>query len=103
MHLKGYRDEEPLESTGLMIRSGEGVSMNRSQKAENIVREMERVTPYMYEGLYGNFLRNFMASDRSRWTNDLSGYLSTRNQDWSEIGGEIADILWDRFERRISC
>jgi len=77
--------------------------MNRSQKADNIVKEMERVTPYMYEGLYGNFLRNFMESDHSKWTHDLSKYLTNQNQDWAEIGDEIADILWDRFEKRISC
>jgi len=77
--------------------------MNTSVKAQNIVREMERVAPYMYEGLYGNFLRNFMESDRSRWTHDLSKYLINQNQDWEEVGDEIADILWDRFEKRISC
>jgi hypothetical protein len=77
--------------------------MNRSQKADNIVREIERVTPYMYEGLYGNFLRNFMESDRSKWTLDLSRYLTNQNQDWAEIGDEIAEILWTRFEKRISC
>ncbi len=29
-------------------------------KAQKMVRELERVTPYMIEGLYGNFLRRFM-------------------------------------------
>jgi len=77
--------------------------MMTSDKAEIVVREMERVTPYMYEGLYGNFLRNFMESDKSKWTHDLSHYLSNANQDWSEIGDEIAEVLWERFERRISC
>jgi len=77
--------------------------MMTSDKAEIVVREMERVTPYMYEGLYGNFLRNFMESDKSKWTHDLSRYLSNANQDWSEIGDEIAEVLWERFERRISC
>lgn len=77
--------------------------MNTSEKADNIVREMERVTPYMYEGLYGNFLRSFMDSDRSKWTHDLARYLTGHNQDWAEVGDEIADILWVRFERRISC
>jgi hypothetical protein len=77
--------------------------MNTSNRAHNIVKEMERVTPYMYEGLYGNFLRNFMESDRSKWTHDLSRYLTNQNQDWAEVGDEIADILWARFEQRISC
>jgi len=77
--------------------------MMTSDKAEIVVREMERVTPYMYEGLYGNFLRNFMESDKSKWTHDLSRYLSNANQDWSEIGDEIAEVLWERFEKRISC
>jgi hypothetical protein len=77
--------------------------MNRSEKAKRIVSDIERVSPYMYEGLYGNFLRNFMEGDRSRWTHDLSQYLSTANQDWADVGFEIATVLWERFERRISC
>jgi hypothetical protein len=77
--------------------------MENQDKAEQIVREMERVAPYMYEGLYGNFLRNFMDSDRSKWSVDLSNYLMRANQDWAEVGPEIATLLWERFERRISC
>jgi hypothetical protein len=77
--------------------------MESQDKAEQIVREMERVAPYMYEGLYGNFLRNFMDSDRSKWSEDLSNYLMRANQDWAEVGPEIASLLWERFERRISC
>ncbi len=77
--------------------------MENQDKAEQIVREMERVAPYMYEGLYGNFLRNFMDSDRSKWSVDLSNYLMRANQDWAEVGPEIASLLWERFERRISC
>jgi len=77
--------------------------MKKSDKAEKIVREMERTTPYMYEGLYGNFLRSFMVSDRSKWTRHLSSYLSTADQDWADVGEEIASVLWERFERRISC
>jgi hypothetical protein len=71
--------------------------------AEKIVRDMERVSPYMYEGLYGTFLRSYMESDRSRWTTDLSKYLGAVNSDWGDISGEIARLLWERFERRISC
>jgi hypothetical protein len=77
--------------------------MESQDKAEQIVREMERVAPYMYEGLYGNFLRSFMDSDRSKWSVDLSNYLMRANQDWAEVGPEIASLLWERFERRISC
>jgi len=77
--------------------------MENQDKAEQIVREMERVAPYMYEGLYGNFLRSFMDSDRSKWSVDLSNYLMRANQDWAEVGPEIASLLWERFERRISC
>jgi hypothetical protein len=77
--------------------------MNKSSKAEAIIKDMERVTPYVYEGLYGNFLRSFMDSDRSKWTADLSRYLSHANQDWADVGMEIAALLWERFERRISC
>jgi len=90
-----YNNEKPLNE--------EALHMNRNSKAETIVNEMERVTPYMYEGLYGNFLRSFMDSDRSRWTSDLSKYLSHANQDWADVGTEIASLLWERFERRISC
>ncbi len=74
-----------------------------SNRAEEIVREIERVTPYMYEGLYGNFLRNYMDADRSKWTSDLSNYLTHANQEWADIGNEVAGLLWERFERRISC
>jgi hypothetical protein len=77
--------------------------MEKSNRVESIVRDMERMAPYMYEGLYGNFLRHFMESDRSKWTEDLSQYLSDANQDWSDVGLEVADLLWDRFEKRISC
>jgi len=68
-----------------------------------IVREMERVTPYMYEGLYGNFLSSFMNGDRSKWSKDLSRYLSRANEDWAEVGEDVALVLWERFERRITC
>lgn len=77
--------------------------MNRSQRAEMIVNDMERITPYMYEGLYGSFLRNFMISDKSRWSKDLSRYLGDAHEEWGEVGEEIASILWERFEERISC
>lgn len=71
--------------------------------AEGIIRDMERITPYVYEGLYGNFLRNYMDSDRSRWTRDLAKHLTTVGTDSSGLGAEIADLLWERFEKRISC
>jgi hypothetical protein len=77
--------------------------MRNSEKAQRIVRDMERVTPYVYEGLYGNFLRNYMSSDRSRWTHDLARYLVSNNNDWEDLGDEIATLLWERFEKRISC
>ncbi len=74
-----------------------------NSRAEAVVKDIHRINPYMYEGLYGNFLRHFMESDKSRWTSDLAQYLTTANQDWSDIGTDIADILWEEFERRISC
>lgn len=77
--------------------------MTKTDKAREIVRDMERITPYMFEGLYGSFLSRFMESDKSMWTHDLSAYLSNANQDWAEVGKEIAHVLWERFERRISC
>ncbi len=77
--------------------------MANYDRAEQIVREIERVTPYMYEGLYGNFLRSFMDSDKSKWVEDLSNYLTRANQDWGDVGEEIAFLLWERFEKRISC
>jgi hypothetical protein len=81
----------------------ENIMAIKADKAKRIVTDMERTSPYMYEGLYGNFLRNFMDGDKSRWTHDLSQYLSHANQDWADVGFEIAGILWERFERRISC
>ncbi len=77
--------------------------MNRAERVEIVVREMERVTPYMYEGLYGNFLHNFMDGEKSKWTRNLSKYLTNNNEDWADIGEEIASLLWERFEQRISC
>ncbi|HTY25134.1 MAG TPA: hypothetical protein VMC85_18525 [Desulfomonilaceae bacterium] len=77
--------------------------MRGSNKAERIVRDMERDMPYMYEGLYGNFLLNYIESDKSKWTADLSKYLTNANQDWEDVGQEIALVLWERFEKRISC
>ncbi len=75
----------------------------RVDKAQKVVRELERVTPYMIEGLYGNFLRRFMDCDRSRWTRDLSIYLGNFDSGCHEFGDEVAELLWERFERRISC
>lgn len=77
--------------------------MNKSERAKKIVGDMERITPYMYEGLYGSFLRIYMDSDKSKWSKDLSHYLSHAHKDWADVGDEIASILWERFERRISC
>ena len=50
--------------------------MNKSDRAKKIVSDMERITPYMYEGLYGSFFRIYMDSDKSKWSKDLSQYLS---------------------------
>ena len=78
--------------------------MNRSQRAVKIVNDMERVTPYMYEGLYGNFLRSFMDSDQSRWSKDLSRYLSHSHEDWADVGrGNSRGFCGNDFESRISC
>lgn len=77
--------------------------MLTENKAEKVVRELERVTPYMVEGLYGNFLRRYMECDRSRWTVDLSLYLRQYDLGAAECGDEVAGILWDKFEQRISC
>jgi len=77
--------------------------MKNGKAAERIIRDIERTAPYMYEGLYGSFLRNYMESDRSRWTRDLSRYLTNVNTDWEGVSGEVADLLWEKFERRISC
>lgn len=76
--------------------------MNKANKAKRIVRDMERMTPYVYEGLYTNFLRHYMESDKSRWSRDLSEYLTSDEDDY-DVGEEIASVLWDRFEQRISC
>jgi hypothetical protein len=77
--------------------------MNRSERARTIVRDIERTAPYLFEGLYGSFLSRFMESDRSHWTRDLSAYLTNTNEDWADVSGEIALLLWEKFEQRISC
>ncbi|MCA1961387.1 MAG: hypothetical protein LDL33_11395 [Desulfomonile sp.] len=77
--------------------------MKNGTAAERIVRDIERTAPYMFEGLYGSFLRNYMESDRSKWTRDLSRYLTTMNTEWEGVSREIADLLWEKFEKRISC
>ncbi len=77
--------------------------MNDFDLVRKMVVDMERTTPYLYEGLYGNFLRRFMDTDKSKWTKDLAGYLSVSSFGWSGKSDEIADILWDRFLKRISC
>jgi hypothetical protein len=77
--------------------------MNKSERAERIVRDMERLAPYTYEGLYGSFLRIYMDSDKSKWSEDISEYLSRTHHEWADVGQEIALILWEHFERRISC
>ncbi len=75
----------------------------RRQTAERIVRDLELMSPYRYEALYAAFLGTFMEPDRSEWTSQLSNYLNHTNQDWAYLSSEIAAILWDRFEKRISC
>lgn len=77
--------------------------MKKLERAEKAVRDMERVAPYMYEGLYGSFLRYFMDSDRSKWTSNLSMYLRKADHEWADVGEEMAQLLWERFVRRISC
>lgn len=77
--------------------------MKTSQRAEAFVRDMERVTPYIYEGLYGSFLHYFIESDKSHWTGNLSAHLNQVNHEWGEVGEEMAEVLWDEFERRITC
>jgi len=76
---------------------------NQPEAVERIVRDLERINPYVYEGLYGNFLRNYMESDKSKWTADLALHLGNMNREWENLSGEIASLLWERFERRISC
>ena len=80
-----------------------GIYHKRAKSAESIVRDLERINPYIYEGLYGNFLRKFMESDKSKWTTDLALHLGNMNREWEDLSGEIASLLWERFERRISC
>ncbi len=77
--------------------------MPESGRAEEVIRDLERMNPYFYEGLYGNFLTAFMDSDKSRWSSDLSKYLSQTNGELGDIGSEIGQILWEKFEERISC
>lgn len=77
--------------------------MKSTHKAEAMVRDMQRVMPYMYEGLYGSFLRYFMESDKSRWSGNLSTHLSNLNNEWGDIGPEMAEVLWEEFEKRITC
>ena len=77
--------------------------MDKSDRAKRIVSDMERITPYLYEGFYGSFLRIYIGSDKSRWSKDLSLFLGHTHEDWADVGDEIASILWERFERRISC
>ena len=89
-----HRENYSLTEDNLML---------TEKKAEKVVRELERITPYMVEGLYGNFLRRYMECDRSRWTSDLSIYLKQYDFGASECGDEVAALLWDKFELRISC
>lgn len=77
--------------------------VTKQQSAERIVRDMERIDPYRYEGLYATFLGRFMESDKSRWTHHLSRFFTDSNRDWAHLSTEIAAVLWDRFEKRISC
>jgi hypothetical protein len=77
--------------------------MKRTHKAEAMVREMQRVMPYMYEGLYGSFLRYFMESDKSKWSGNLSDYLGKLNNEWEDVGPQMAEVLWEEFEKRITC
>jgi hypothetical protein len=93
----------PTGSRGEVLQRTEDPNMKSSDRAKKIISDMERISPYMYEGLYGNFLRNFMDGDQSRWTHDLSQYLTRANHEWADVGSEIAGLLWERFERRISC
>lgn len=77
--------------------------MNENKTAVSLVRDMQRTSPYMIEGLYGSFLRNYMDSNRAVWTEHLSEYLNRMNSDWSEVSREMAVILWENFESRITC
>lgn len=86
-----------------MLSQDGGCLTMTNDKAVSFVRELERITPYMVEGLYGSFLRRYMDCDRTRWTSDLSLYLKQFDPGVADCGDEVAMILWDKFERRISC
>jgi pantothenate kinase type III len=77
--------------------------MNEKKTAHCLVRDMERTAPYMIEGLYGSFLRNYMDADRAVWTEHLSEFLNRMNSDWSDVSRDMALILWEHFENRITC
>ena len=71
--------------------------------AQLIVKRMETVFPDVYEGLYGSFLKTCKDCDRSRWTGHLSHYLTQVNGEWAHVSRELALVLWERFQKRISC
>lgn len=77
--------------------------MASMERAKTAVNDLERSAPQVYEGLYGAFLENFMDSDKSNWTIHCSRYLKSANGDWAEMSREMAALLWERFEQRISC
>jgi hypothetical protein len=72
-------------------------------KAQNAVREMERFNPRVYEGIHGSFLRSFMSTSRSNWSREVANYIKSNEEQWAHLADEIGVILWDKFERQISC
>lgn len=79
------------------------IDVTEFDAAQRIVTLMERVFPEIYEGLYFSFLKRYMYCDRSRWSRDLCLYLTHVNGEWEDVGKGLALLLWDRFEKRISC
>ncbi len=77
--------------------------MDQNQWLEAIVRDLERVAPYTYEGLYEKFVTAYMNTEFFEWSEELARVLGQSNHDWEHLCHEIAGVLWDRFERRISC
>ncbi len=77
--------------------------MTTEVRAWSAVRDMERMNPHVYEGIYGSFLRSFMSTNKSNWCRTVSDFIKSNNGQLTDVADEMGLVMWDQFVRKISC
>jgi hypothetical protein len=77
--------------------------MAKLEYAHSAIRDMQRLNPRVYEGIHGSFIRSFMSTNKWRWSKEVANYIKSNEEQWAHLADDIGVILWDKFEKGISC